>query len=229
MKSIQTKLALALVAALPSMALPSFAMAQDPAQPVEPAPAPGGDVVIVEHEQVAPPPGYEQQPPPPGYGQQQPVYGQPTYGQPTYGQPAYAPYAPQPRRIREPFDANATYPENARIYKRLRIGMLIPGAVVFVGSYALAATLALDEGLNIPNRLVVPVFGPWISMGAADTSAGRLGYAWAGITQAVGFALLIFGFIPRTYVEYYAGNDAGPRVTPLASRDGGGLQLDWRF
>lgn len=228
MKSIQTKLALALVAALPSMALPSFAMAQDPAQPVEPAPAPGGDVVIVEHEQVAPPPGYEQQPPPPGYGQQQPVYGQPT-GQPTYGQPAYAPYAPQPRRIREPFDPNATYPENARVYKRLRLGMLIPGAGVFVASYALAATLALDEGLNIPNRLVVPVVGPWISMGAADTSGGRLGYAWAGITQAVGFALLVFGFIPRTYVEYYASNDAGPRVTPLASTDGGGLQLDWRF
>ena len=226
MKSIQTtKLALlALVAALPSIAA-----AQDPAQPVEPAPAPGGDVVVVEHEQVAPPPGYEQQPPPPGYGQQQPVYGQPTYGQPTYGQPAYAPYAPQPRRIREPFDPNATYPENARVYKRLRLGMLIPGAAVFAVSYALAATLALDEGLNIPNRLVVPVVGPWISMGAADTSGGRLGYAWAGITQAIGFALLIFGFIPRTYVEYYAGNDAGPRVTPLASADGGGLQLDWRF
>jgi len=224
MKSIQTtKLALlALVAALPSVA-----MAQEPV-PAEPAPAPGGDVVVVEHEQVAPPPGYEQQPPP-GYGQPQPVYGQPVYGQPTYGQPAYAPYAPQPRRIREPFDPNATYPENARIYKRLRLGMLIPGAAVFAVSYALAATLAVDDGLSIPNRLVVPVIGPWITMGHADTSAGRLGYAWAGITQAVGFALLVFGFIPRTYVEYYASNEAGPRVTPLASADGGGLQLDWRF
>lgn len=222
MNSIRTKLTLVLVTAMPLTAI-----AQEPA----PAPAPGGDVVIVEHEQVAPPPGYEQQPPPPGYGQQQPVYGQPTYGQPTYGQPAYGQpaYAPQPRRIREPFDPNATYPAEARVYKRLRIGMMISGAAVFAVSYALAATLALDEGLSIPNRLAVPIIGPWISMSDANTSGGRLGYAWAGITQAIGVTLLIIGFIPRTFVEYYASNEPGPRVTPLASTDGGGLQLDWRF
>lgn len=222
MNSIRTKLTLVLITAMPLTAL-----AQEPAP--APAPAPGGDVVIVEHEQVAPPPGYEQQPPPPGYGQQQPVYGQPTYGQPTYGQPAYAPYAPQPRRIREPFDPNATYPAEARVYKRLRLGMMIPGAAVFAISYALAATLALDEGLRVPNRLAVPIVGPWISMGDASTSGGRLGYAWAGITQAIGLTLLIVGFIPRTYVEYYASHEPGLRVTPQASTDGGGLQLDWRF
>ena len=214
-------------AKLATMALlltfPTSALAQEPAPAPAPAPGPDG-VVVVEHEQVAPPPGYEQQVPPPGYGQ--PTYGQPVYGQPVYGQPAYQ---PQPRRHRETWDPNATYPADARIYKRLRLGLLISGAAVFAVSYGFAATLALEETISLPNRLAVPVVGPWITMGHADTSPGRMGYAWAGITQALGVTLLILGFIPRTYVEYYASSAPGLRVAPRAEAGGGGIELDYRF
>ncbi|MCB9613809.1 MAG: hypothetical protein H6722_15300 [Sandaracinus sp.] len=209
-------------------ALPVSALAQEPAPAPDPAPQPPPEgVVVVEHEQVAPPPGYEQQPPPPGYGQQ-PGYGQ---AQPGYGQPVYAqqPYQPQPRRHREVFDPNATYPADARVYKRVRIGLLAAGAAVFAVSYGFAAALALEDGINVPNRLVVPLVGPWISMNAADTSAGRLGYAWAGLTQAIGLTLLILGVIPRTYVEYYASSQPGWRVAPTGGQGGGGLEAAYRF
>lgn len=204
-------------------ATPVLAHAQEPAPAPAPPPA-GGDVIVVEHEQVAPPPGYEQQPPPPAYGQ--PTYGQPAYGQPVYGQ---QPYQPQPRRHREAYDPNGTYPPDARIYKRMRLGPLIAGAAVFAVTYGFAATLALDESISLPNRLAVPLLGPWITMGEADTSWRRFGYAWAGLTQALGFGLLILGVIPRTLVEYYASSDPGWRVAPRAEAGGGGLDLGYRF
>ncbi|MCB9624760.1 MAG: hypothetical protein H6723_15715 [Sandaracinus sp.] len=201
-------------------ALPVSALAQEPAPDPAPQPPPEG-VVVVEHEQVAPPPGYEQQPPPPGYGQPQPGYGQPVYAQ--------QPYQPQARRRREVFDPNATYPADARVYKRMRIGLLASGAAVFAVSYGMAAALALEDGINVPNRLVVPLVGPWISMNAADGSVGRLGYAFAGLTQAIGLTLLILGVIPRTYVEYYASSQPGWRVAPTGGQGGGGLEAAYRF
>ncbi|MCB9603061.1 MAG: hypothetical protein H6720_22320 [Sandaracinus sp.] len=206
------------------------ALAQEPAPApapqAEPAPQPPPEgVVVVEHEQVAPPPGYEQQPPP-GYGQ--PGYGQ---AQPGYGQPVYAqqPYQPQPRRRREAFDPNATYPADARVYKRMRIGLLAAGAAVFAVSYGFAAALALEEGIDVPNRLAVPLVGPWISINDAEGSFGRLGYAFAGLTQAIGLTLLILGVIPRTYVEYYASTQPGWRVAPTGGQGGGGLEAAYRF
>jgi hypothetical protein len=96
-------------------------------------------------------------------------------------------------------------------------------------SYGLAASLALDSGISLPNRLAVPLLGPWITMNNADTSPGRLGYAWAGITQAVGVTLLVLGFMPRTYVEYYASSAPGLRFAPRAEAGGAGFELDYRF
>lgn len=227
-----TRMMTRLAALCAALALPLVVQAQE----AEEAPSqPEGEVFVVEHEDVPPPEGYgeaqygqpQQQPGQPQYGQ--PQYGQPQYGQPQYGQPQYGAPPPQrARRHREAYDPNQQYPADARIYKRLRLGLLIGGAAIFAASYGLTVSIYASS-TTLPAVLAVPVLGPFIAIADSPTSGRRVGLAWAGITQTLGLTMLILGFIPRTYVEYYASSAPGWRVMPTAGLGGGGLDVGYRF
>ncbi|MBX3248863.1 MAG: hypothetical protein KF901_16930 [Myxococcales bacterium] len=111
----------------------------------------------------------------------------------------------------------------------MRIGLLVGGAAIFGVSYGLTLSIYSSNSTTLPAVLAVPVLGPFIAIGDSGSSAGRVGLAWAGITQTLGLAMLIMGFIPRTYVEYYASTEPGWRVMPRADLTGGGLDVGYRF
>lgn len=219
------------------------ASAQD-AQPADdqavPPPEEGG-VVVVEHQpdnqqhqqQQQQPAGYGQQPA--GYGQQPAGYQQP---QPQYQQPVYQ---ARPRRHRVPYYEGMEMPEGGTITKRVRLGLLIPGAALFLIPYlSTALTYSFLADARASTRqpqavLLVPVIGPFLAIPNLDENFEDMGRDsgtrkfWLtlnGLVQLAGLAMGIAGAIPKKYVEYYAGNF---NILPRFSADGGGLDLTARF
>ena len=215
------------------------AAAQDqPAQ--DQAPPETGGVVVVEHQD----PQHQQQQqqqqyqqPPPGYGQ--PGYGQqPGYQQPGYQQPMYQ---ARPRRYRVPYEEGMEIPEGGQITRRVRLGMLIPGAILFVVPYlSTALSYSFLKDVRSSSRqpqgiLLVPVLGPWLAIPNLDENFEDMGREsgtrrfWLtlnGLVQLAGLTMAIVGAIPRKYVTYYA---SGVQITPRVGPDGGGLDLTARF
>ncbi|MEM9070082.1 MAG: hypothetical protein AAGE52_16360 [Myxococcota bacterium] len=209
------------------VATPAFALAQDPA----PEQAPEGGVVFVEHESV-PPAGPDHPPPLDPNAPQQPQYAQPQF-QPQYAQP-------RPRRVRERYDPNREYPADAQISRRVRFGLLIPGAALLVVPYAITvatwSTLrdARDDDDQPQNVLLVPVLGPFIAIAGLEDRANpglaRAGLIWDGLLQTAGVAMFVAGVIPRKYVTYYADTSRrGYALTPRIGAGGAGLDLQMRF
>lgn len=187
-------------------------------------------VPVVEQDQAPPaqqpvPDGYQQQPAQPAYGQQQPGYQQPGYQQPGYGQqPGY-----RGRRQRIAYHEGMQIPPGGEIVTRMRLGLLIPGLALFGVSYigTLAAwAVSEDSGGRVQDINLVPVVGPFIAAARADTQARKLGAAFMGVFQTVGFGLLIGGLVPKKYIVYYADNW---QLAPRMGLDGGGLDFSMEF
>ncbi|MBO6939057.1 MAG: hypothetical protein JJ863_29075 [Deltaproteobacteria bacterium] len=192
-------------------------------------------VVIVEQEDPPPPPGYDdqaltpvpqpQQQPAPTYGQQQPGYGQ----QPAYGQ--QQPYGYQGARYhREPYVEGMTLPPNAQVVSRVRTGLLVPGIAMFVGGYiSMVFTYSFIDGFSgdPPATMLIPLIGPFFLMPDASES-GRLLLGFDALLQIGGMTMLVLGAtLKAKYVTWYG--DSNIRVTPLASRSGGGMQMSVAF
>lgn len=192
----------------------------------EAAPQPQGSVEIVEHQEHPP----QQQQTPPGYGQQ-PVYQQPVQ-----------PYQPRPRRYREPYSEGMEIPEGATITRRVRLGLMIPGGLMFLVPYlSTALTYSFLKDARRDDRqpqgvLLVPVLGPFLAIPnldenfedmGNDSGTRRFWLAFNGLVQLAGLTMLVAGAIPKKYVEYYANSPV--RLTPRVSADGGGLDLLARF
>lgn len=200
-----------------------------------PPPPEAGGVVVVEHQ----PDNHQQQ-------QQQPppAYGQPVQAvQPAYGQQAqpYQPYQARPRRHRDPYVEGMDLPQGAQITKRVRLGLLIPGGIMFLVPYL--STVLSWSFLRDARRsdrqpqgvLLAPVIGPFLAIGGLDENFEDMGrdrgsrpvwLALDGLLQLAGLTMAIMGAIPKKYVEYYA----GPlQITPRVGVGGGGLDLTARF
>ena len=191
-------------------------------------------VVVVEHQEHTQQPATQPAP--------APVYGQPPgYAQPAY-QPGYVqPHAHRPRRYRVRYQEGMQLPPDARTYKRVSLGMLIPGAVLFALPYLSTAFTYMtlkdtrSSTRQPQNLLLVPLLGPFLAMPRLDENFGgdeigpRRGLLLAdGLMQLAGATLLIVGAIPRTYAEYYVGNQPGVRVGPSFA-GGPGLELHARW
>ncbi|MEM1418259.1 MAG: hypothetical protein AAGH15_25415 [Myxococcota bacterium] len=183
---------------------------QGQGQPVPPPP-PGG-VVVVEH---APQPG------------SQPVYQVPTQ-----------PNQPRLRRHREPYVEGMAIPVGATITRRVRVGLIIPGSLMFAVPYlSTALTYSFLKGVRSEDRqpqgvVLVPVLGPFLAIPNLDSNFEDMGrdsgtrpffLVFNGLVQLAGLTMLILGAVPKKYVEYYA--SAPVRVTPTFTAGGGGLEL----
>jgi hypothetical protein len=172
----------------------SAAFAQAPAQP---APA-------------QPPPGFEQQPPaaqpPPPAAQPVPVYGQPPppgyYPPPGYG------YGVPPTPMLGPkkmdYEEGDPIPPGYHTETSIRKGLVIGGGVTFGAVYIFSALFAsvLDAGENaigdnnddsfVP--LYIPVVGPFITIGSAQSDGGGTFILVVdGVAQVGGIAMFIAG------------------------------------
>ncbi|HJL16307.1 MAG TPA: hypothetical protein RMH99_11660 [Sandaracinaceae bacterium LLY-WYZ-13_1] len=153
---------------------------------------------------------YGQQPqqgygnPPPGYGQQQ----QQPYAQPYQQQPQYAPtYQQQQPRVR--------YVERSATIK----GLWIPGIIIFGVSYALTAAFSqFSFDTDYATWGYVPLIGPWVSLGFANTEDEVTGAVLGGVAQAAGLTMFILGLSLRRTVRVaqYALDGDDPRSPQLA-------------
>lgn len=196
-------------------------------------------VVIVEPP-ADPPPGYQSQPqqqqqaqPAPTYGQQPqpaPTYGQqpqPAYGQqPGYGQQGYG-Y--RPTYHRERYVEGMQLPPNAQIETRAKTGMIAGGIAMFVAGYVsmvFVYSFASAFG-DPPGTMLIPAIGPFFIMPDAS-SEGRTLLGLDALLQIGGLTMLILGATLKTkYVTWYG--DSRIRVTPMASRSGGGMGMSLSF
>jgi hypothetical protein len=171
-----------------------------------------------------PPQGYGQQPPQ-GYGQQPPPYYAPPPG-------AYPQQSLAPAKLR--YQDGVAPPAGYHIEEHPRKGLVVAGAVVLGTTYFISATIGLSSSNPDDRWLVVPIFGPFIDMGArgnhscnTDTVSGnidcnvfepviRFYLAFDGIAQTAGGVLLLTGFLfpKKEFVSdtYYGFHGKGPQI-----------------
>jgi hypothetical protein len=170
-----------------------------------------------------------------------PVYeiSTPHYQPDPYAQPR--PH--RPRLIRLPYHEGMEIPPGGQVIKRRRMGLAIPGAVLFAIPYFITVGIWTSDPdysrrERVPGTVLIPGFGPFIAMAQLDTDsytysgALKTGLAWSGIMQLVGITMMTFGFIGKRYLVYYA--DVNDRklafqLLPIASHDGGGAALSVSF
>jgi hypothetical protein len=162
----------------------------------------------------------------PGY-QQDPYYGQRPH---------------RPRQYRIPYQEGMEIPPGGHVIKRRRMGLAIPGTIFFAIPYLSTVIVWTSEPAfdrtRVSGTVLIPVFGPFIAAAQASasdyyySSGLRAGLIFNGIMQLVGVTMMTFGFMGKRYLVYYADvNDrqVAFRLTPFASRDGGGASLGVTF
>ena len=139
-------------------------------------------------------------------------------------------------------------PPGYHLEERPRKGLVIAGAVVFGTTYFLSAAIGMSSKNTDDRWLLVPVFGPFLDLGArgnnCTTSSSttacdaletvvRFYLALDGVVQGAGGLLLISGFVfpKKEFVsDTYYGGVRGPgvawwTVTPDVSSSRFGLTL----
>lgn len=222
--------------------LAASAAAQAPAEgDEEEAPAEGEEgnqvpVVEGEHpgvvivEEPTPPPGYQNQP------QQQQAQPPPAQPAPTYGQQPQQQqqqqqqgYGYRPTYHRERYVEGMQLPPNANVETRVRKGLLVGGIAMFVAGYiSMVFTYSFASAFgDPPGTMLIPAIGPFFIMPDASQE-GRTLLGLDALLQIGGLTMLILGATLKTkYVTWYG--DSRIRVTPTASRGGGGLGMSLSF
>jgi len=186
---------------------------------------------VVFVEQPSAPPGYENQP----QGQQQPAQAAPTQ-QPGYGaqQPGYGAqqpgYGSRPTYHREPYVEGMQLPPNATVETRVRKGMIAGGIAMFVAGYVsmvLVYTLSSGFGGDPPGTTLIPAIGPFFLMPDASQD-GRILLGLDALLQIGGLTMLVLGATLKSKIVTWYG-DSRIRVTPMASRSGGGMGMALSF
>jgi hypothetical protein len=163
-----------------------------------------------------------------------PQYEQPPY----YGQRQH-----RPRRYRVPYHQGMEIPPGGQVIKRRRMGLAIPGAVLFALPYLTTVAIWTSDPIytsrsRVSGTVHIPAFGPFIALAQLNnddysyTGALKTGLAWSGVMQLVGITMMSFGFIGKPYLVYYADvNDrkVAFQVLPIASHDGAGAALNLTF
>jgi hypothetical protein len=108
----------------------------------------------------------------------------------------------RPETLPYPADDNGTIPSGYKPVEKIRKGFVIAGSIVFgvfyLGPVYLAALSSISD--NVPyGALFVPVIGPFIVAGTADSSSAYL-YVFDGLIQAGGGAMLLAGLFAKKKV-----------------------------
>jgi hypothetical protein len=160
---------------------------------------------------------------------------------PGYQDPDSGQRPQRPRRYRIPYQEGMEIPPGGQVIERRRLGLAISGTVLFGVPYLLTVitwTIDARRGARGEGAMLVPVLGPVIVLaqlsieGLRWTGPQKFGMASNGIMQFVGVTMMIFGFMRKSYLEYYAEvNDRklAFRLMPFASRAGGGASLGVTF
>ena len=155
-----------------------------------------------------------------------------------YGAPQAAPPPTQPAYPgyggvlyhRQPYVEGMNLPPNAVVVTRVRKGLVIGGIAAFLGSYVpwiFIYSFVDAFGGDAPGTMLIPFIGPFFFMDDTDRG-GRAMLAFDAILQIGGVTAFILGLtLKQKYVEWYA--DSRFRVTPLAGRQGGGLDFSLQF
>ncbi len=114
----------------------------------------------------------------------------------------------------------------------MRRGLVIAGAVTFGSTYVISAAIAagfLDDNNGddmVP--LFIPVAGPFVAIGTADTSPiATTALIIDGLAQAAGVALFVVGLTDEEKI--WKRNDLTMRVAPMPLANGGGAALIGEF
>ncbi len=164
-------------------------------------------------------------PPPPDYDAQQ---YEPQYDDaPQYREPYRAP----PRKIKD-WDPNEPVPPGYTAVTRPRLGLVIPGSIVFGVSYVLSFIIGLEgvlAGFRQMWPLMIPVAGPFIGLGTmpGDVVTGVL-LTLDGIAQVAGATMFIIGLAaPSTILV--RNRHATLMPVPILTSGGAGVGLAGSF
>ncbi len=153
-----------------------------------------------------------------------------------------APTPPPPQQVVAPAAAPGGYMAPARpmvevTHRRLRKGLLIPGAIMLGVGWLLNWTLA---GLVEPSSSereeyrgwsFIPIVGPFVDLSYLDDDHGMyMFHVLFGVLQAGGFLMALLGTVlaeETVSMEYALGGDDGPTmaVLPYADTSGAGLAV----
>ncbi|MBW2528144.1 MAG: hypothetical protein JRI23_28450 [Deltaproteobacteria bacterium] len=140
-------------------------------------------------------------------------------------------YLPKPIPYRE----GDAVPDGYRLESTPRYGLVAAGATVLGATWLISAITAIsldnegsvDDDPNFDDMytpMLVPVVGPFITIGTADASGTGAGIlALDGVVQCAGLAMFIAGFAAPK-VELVPGGPA-VKVTPMASTKMTGISL----
>ena len=153
----------------------------------------------------------------------------PPAGYPAYPPPGYVPYPP-------PYPGYPPPPQLVAVH-RARRGLVVGGAVTFLVSWSIAATvsyLLINETdctgscRAAKNYLWIPVVGPAV-VGASGSSDPGVFYLWSA-AEAAGVAMFVVGVMGHDVMEYrYARGGPTLRLAPLLARDASGMALTARW
>lgn len=131
-------------------------------------------------------------------------------------QPAVVPapvYQPAPQPMPEPI------PAPPPVNRNRGLGLMIAGISVFSFSYLISAVVGVimidTNSPEIGQRLLIPLAGPFMAIGPANTATGGFGLAFVGLAQVAGFGMAIGGGVMFGRSRSQARLSAAP----------GGLQL----
>jgi hypothetical protein len=170
---------------------------------------------------------YQQPYPPPAQQAPYPYYQAPAQGY------APSPYVPPPSP-RLKYQEGMAPPHGYHIEENPRRGLVISGFVVLGTTYFLSATIGLSSSNSDDRWLLVPVFGPFVDIGARNehgcgstvTASNvtcsvfdpviKFYLAFDGIAQTAGAVLLMTGYLfpKKEFVSdtYYGVRSSGPRI-----------------
>ncbi len=200
-----------------------------------------GGATMASAQEVPPPPVPGQQAPPPILPPPAPPSAAPSNGAPgqmaPWSAPGYpAPGYPQAMLIgpsRLPYGENEPVPPGYAIQTRPRMGMAKAGIATFAPLYALSA---LFGGLYLGNEsgdaskygpMIIPVIGPFVTMGTSDDSDGNLFLLLDGVGQLTGAALFVAGMLSEE--KYLARKTAGLNLRPEVFISPKSVAMRWEF
>jgi len=134
---------------------------------------------------------------------------------------------------RVPYHEDESIPPGYEIRTQPRMGLAKAGIATFVPLYALSA---LYGGLYLGNEsgeakeygpMIIPVIGPFATMGTASDSDGNLFLLLDGIGQLTGAALFIAGMLSEE--KYLARTTAGLNLRPEVLISPKSVAMRWEF
>lgn len=170
-----------------------------------------------------------QAPPPPPDAQQAPPQARPQPGGPI--PPSQPLVLLGPSRL--PYSATEPVPPGYEIQTRPAMGLAKAGIATFVPLYGLSALfggvyLGSENGdAKRYGPMIIPIVGPFVTIGTADTDAGTLFLLFDGLGQVTGATLFLVGMLSDD--KYLARTSAGLNLRPEVFIGPKSATLRWQF